>query len=383
MTQKPTYEELELRIAELQEKSEERFRQLLKNSFDIIVLIDASGVQKYVSESCEKVLGYRPEELVNIPVIETMIHPEDREKTYQGLRNILENKGYGGTQYRHRHKNGGWVHLETFGTNQLHNPAVKAVVLKIRDVTERVQIMKKLQENQQRLSELNAAKDKFFSIIAHDLKGPFNSILGFSELLDEQIKNNNYNGIEKYAEVIHHSSQKALNLLTNLLEWARVQTGRIKFQPEFFNLKLVLNEVTELIADQASQKSVSVVSELPDDLKVFADKRMMATILRNLISNGIKFTPQGGKVSTHARIEQQKLVVSVRDSGVGIPKANLEKIFRVDTDLTTPGTQREKGSGLGLLLCKEFVELHGGEITVESEPGKGSTFYFWVPQVSE
>lgn len=383
MFQKPTYEELELRIKELQEKSEERFRQLLKNSFDIIVLIDANGVQKYVSESCEKVLGYRPEELVNIPVIETMIHPEDREKTYKGLLNILENKGYGGTQYRHRHKNGGWVYLETFGTNQLHNPAVKAVVLNIRDITERRHIRKKLEENEKRLSELNATKDKFFSIIAHDLKGPFNSIIGFSELLEEQIKNKNYEDIEKYAEVIHHSSQKALDLLTNLLEWARVQSGQIQFQPELFNLYQALNEVIELIADRASQKFVSVLIDLPDDLNVFADKRMIATVLRNLISNGIKFTPSGGKVRIKARIEHQNLMMSVSDTGIGISKENFDKLFRIEADFSTPGTQREKGTGLGLLLCKEFVEMHGGEIKAESEPDKGSIFSFLVPQVLE
>lgn len=379
MTQKPTYEVLELQIAGLQEKSEERFRQLLKNSFDIIVLIDVNGVQKFVSESCEKILGYRPEELVNISVIDTMIHPEDREKTYQGLMNILENKGHGGTQYRHRHKNGGWVYLETFGTNQLDNPAVQAVVLNIRDVTESRRIMKKLQENQKRLSELNAAKDKFFSIIAHDLKGPFNSIIGFSELLEEQIKNKNYEGIEKYAEVIHHSSQKALNLLTNLLAWASVQTGRIQFQPEFFDLNRVLNEVFELIADQASQKSVSVISELTDSLQVFADKKMMATILRNLVSNGVKFTQEGGMVLVDARIESHQLLVSVRDTGIGIPKENINKLFRIDENLSTAGTKKEKGTGLGLLLCKEFLEMHGGEIKVESVPDKGSVFSFWLP----
>jgi two-component system, sensor histidine kinase and response regulator len=135
MPKKPTYKELEFRIKELQQESEERFRQLIKNSFDMIVLIGADGIQHYVSESCEKILGYKPEELTNIPVIEKMIHPDDREITIQCLQEIVAKKGVGGTQYRHRHKKGSWVYLEAFGTNQLDNPAVQSVVLNVRDIT--------------------------------------------------------------------------------------------------------------------------------------------------------------------------------------------------------------------------------------------------------
>ncbi len=383
MPKKPTYKELEFRIKELQLESEERFRQLIKNSFDMIVLIGADGIQHYVSESCEKILGYKPEELTNIPVIEKMIHPDDREKTMQGLQEIVAKKGVGGVQYRHRHKNGSWVYLEAFGTNQLDNPAVQSVVLNVRDITERKHIEQVLKESEARLSEMNATKDKFFSIIAHDLKSPFNSILGFSELLAEQVQKGDYNGIEKYASVIQHSSGRAMELLTNLLEWARSQTGRMEFQPEFFELNVLVKEVLALLENVAQQKSITIINNLPGILPVFADRKMVGTILRNLISNGIKFTHRGGEIRISSQEDDGKMVVSVSDSGVGISREVLEKLFRIEENHTTAGTKNEKGTGLGLLLCKEFVEMQGGKIWVESEVGNGSTFRFSLKTSSD
>ncbi len=379
MSENLTYEDMEKQLQELHTTSDEKFKQLLKNSFDILVLLDSNGIQHFVSESCEKILGYKPEELINIPVIEKMIHPEDQEKTLKGLKGILENKEYGGTQYRHRHKNGGWVYLEAFGTNQLNNPAIKSVVLNVRDITMRKNAEQALKESEKRLSELNVTKDRFFSIIAHDLKTPFQSILGLSELLYEQVQDKNYEGLEKYAQLIQKSSQQAFDLLTNLLEWARSQTGRIEFKPENLDLAAQINSAVELLNDYALQKSISITRNLPASLPVLADKAMIETILRNLISNAIKFTSPGGKITITAESKKKEVVVSVSDNGVGIEKENLEKLFRIDHSHSTPGTQRETGTGLGLLICKEFVDLHGGRIWVNSESGKGSTFYFALP----
>jgi PAS domain S-box-containing protein len=358
---------------------EEKFKQLIKNSFDMLVLLDAHGMQQYVSESCEHILGYTPQELMNVPVIDRFIHPEDQAITRQGLRDIIENDKNGGTQYRHRHKNGGWVYLEAFGTNQLDNPAVGSVVLNVRDITERKKAEQALVESETRLSELNATKDRFFSIISHDLRSPFNSIVGFSDLLTTQVKNKDYQGIERYARIIKESSKKAMELLTNLLEWSRTQTSSIEFAPEYFELVTTIQEVLELLEESAHQKSITITLDLPHNLPVMADKAMIHTILRNLLSNAIKFTHPEGRIVIEAKQQPHQVAVSVVDTGVGMQPGEIGRLFRMDQQFTRPGTRKETGTGLGLLLCKEFVELHGGTINAESQPNQGSKFTFTIP----
>jgi len=380
MDAKPTYQELENKIAELSQRDDEKFKQLVKNSFDMIVLLNAKGVQHYVSESCERILGYKPEELIGISVIEKMIHPEDQQATFAGLNDIVEKGTNGGVQYRHRHKNGGWVYLETFGTNQIDNPLIKSVVLNIRDITEHKKAEKDLKESKALLMEANASKDRFFSIIGHDLKSPFNGIIGFSEILLDQITKKNYDSIEKYAKIIRDSSHQAMNLLTDLLAWSRTQTGKIKFKPEPFDLGTTINEVVELLNVSAQQKSIATSIKLPNAITAVADKSMVRTVLRNLITNAIKFTNPGGEIIITAAQKDKELIVAVTDNGVGIKKEDVDKLFRMDISHATLGTNKEKGTGLGLLLCKEFVEMNGGSIWVESEFGKGCSFKFTIPK---
>ncbi|MFA9393050.1 MAG: ATP-binding protein [Prolixibacteraceae bacterium] len=379
MRVKPSYQQLEKQIEQLTKGSEQKLRQLIKNSFDMIVLIDSNGIQHYVSESCEKTLGYRPEELIHIPVIEQMIHPDDQQSAKTGLTDIIENSKNGGVQYRHRHKNGGWVYLEAFGTNQINNPYVQSIVLNVRDITERKNAEKALQKSKLRLSELNATKDRFFSIIGHDLKNPFNSIIGFSDLLVEEIQNKNYEELENYAKIIHDSSKRALDLLSNLLDWAQAQSGKIQFQPNKIDAALLIHEVTELLNDSAKQKSITISINTPPSLPAFGDRLMINTILRNLISNSIKFTHPDGKITISTEQNENELIVSVTDNGVGIKKENIAYLFRIEKNYSTLGTHNEKGTGLGLLLCKEFIEMHGGRIWVDCMEHNGCTFKFTLP----
>ena len=367
------------RVGDLLKQRDYFYSQLIKNSFDMIVLLDAEGIQHYVSESCEEILGFSPQELCGIDVIKEMIHPEDKQKTSRGFKRIIENREHGGTQYRHRHKNGGWVHLEAFGTNQLENPSIQAVVLNVRDVTERKKAEEALIESEARLNDLNATKDKFFSIIGHDLKNPFASIIGLSELQLLEIENENYEGVKEYAQMIHHSSQKAMELLTNLLLWARTQTGRYDYKPQRFNLNEAIDEEIDLLRDTAVLKSISVEFDRSSNIFLFADKAMMKLVIRNLLSNGVKFSHPGETIQVSAEQTDEEVIIHVADNGVGIDPERLEMLFKIENRYSRAGTNNEMGSGLGLLLCKEFIELHGGKIWAESEPGSGSIFSVSIP----
>jgi signal transduction histidine kinase len=205
------------------------------------------------------------------------------------------------------------------------------------------------------LKHLNATKDKFFSIIGHDLKSPFNAIVGYSNLLVEQVRENDRDGIEEYAEIILKSSQRAMDLLTNLMDWARSQTGRIAFKPENLDICALIGDVVALLSDTARQKGIVLSRKLDPDIFVYADRAMMATVLRNLMSNAIKFTYPGGVIVVSAESNQDNLTVSVADSGIGLSKKRIDQLFRIEESYSTTGTNKETGTGLGLILCKEFV----------------------------
>ena len=271
-----------------------------------------------------------------------------------------------------------FVHIEGIVSEEDNNCLLTAI-----DITRRKRAEETLQENENRLRNLNATKDKFFSIIAHDLKSPFNSIIGFTNLLAEQIHKKDYSEVEEYAEIIQSSSWRAMDLLTNLLEWSRSQTGRIEFNPHDFEIAELINETTELLNDSARQKSITISVTLPHNVIAFGDKSMISTILRNLITNAVKFTNQRGKIDISASQTETESVVSVSDTGIGLKKEDVEKLFRIEESLSTKGTEGEMGTGLGLLLCKDFIKKHGGKIWVESEPGKGSRFVFTLPNRGE
>ncbi len=244
----------------------------------------------------------------------------------------------------------------------------------------------RIKKQNEELHKLNATKDKFFSIIAHDLKSPFNSIMGFSRILIEQTEKKKYDGVARYAEIIHQSSNIAMELLTNLMEWSQSQTGRIEFNPEKFDLVELVREVNLLFVDLAGHKSVEIRNEVSEPFMVYADYEMIGTVLRNLVSNALKFTHPGGKITISASKNMQANVIAVSDTGVGIPQDKIIKLFQIDESYSTKGTQNEKGTGLGLILCREFVEKHGGQVWVESieensgeNKPSGSTFYFSLP----
>lgn len=231
----------------------------------------------------------------------------------------------------------------------------------------------------QELSLTNSEKDKLFSIIAHDLKGPFQSILGFTELFRDEGVRMEPEEIRKISGLLHYSASRTAQLLDDLLNWARLQQGRIAFSPEPMLVGQMLDFIGELMQEKAQQKNIQIVSKLPENLSLKADKEMLKTILRNLLSNALKFSHPGGKVVISAMSENGYVKVSVSDSGIGVPADKIENLFSIGNEHIMPGTANEKGTGLGLVLCREFVEKHGGRIWVNSVEGKGSTFTFTIP----
>ncbi|HEX2867848.1 MAG TPA: PAS domain-containing sensor histidine kinase [Ignavibacteriales bacterium] len=240
------------------------------------------------------------------------------------------------------------------------------------DVTEKI-------HDEEELKALNAGKDKLFSIIAHDLKSPFTALLGFSEYMTNYLEELKPEEIKEFAGSIFKSASGVYKLIENLLEWSRLQLGRIDFQPQAFDFNELAREILQLYQANADKKKIVLEEEIEPHIRVFADKHMTETIMRNLISNAIKFTGQSGKVSLQVLRENENVMISVIDNGSGMDSLQISKLFSLSEHKTTLGTEQEKGTGLGLLICKEFVEKNGGTILVESQPGKGSCFTFSLP----
>jgi PAS domain S-box-containing protein len=359
-------------------ESEDKYRNLVENISDVIYEINQTGIITYVSPSAIKIFGFTPEEMIGKSI--TVFIKDDETLLAERYSKLVTSE-----DVKNEHEA-----VTKSGETRYILISTKAVFDKgifaggsgtMVDITEKKLIELKLRENEALLRELNKTKDKFFSIIAHDLRTPFNAIIGLSDLLLMQIQSKDYEGIEEYAEIIQNSSQQAMNLLMNLLEWSRSQTGRLVIKPVEVDLSQLIIGIINLLNNSAIQKEITIIKKLPITAIVIADKEMIATVIRNIISNAIKFTKQEGTITVSVEQKEDELIVAVEDNGIGIRKENLDKLFRIDESTSTVGTQNEKGTGLGLMLCKEFIAKHGGKIWVESELGKGSVFTFSIPTV--
>jgi len=256
----------------------------------------------------------------------------------------------------------------------------KKLLLRLREMEELNTGLELLVEQRtSKLVEIVSTNAKFLSIIAHDLRSPFSSILGILELLKMSLKELDKNEIEKYIEIVYNSANNTLTLLDNLLVWALSQNKEKNFKPIKINLYELLREEIENLKTLAGQKQITLRHSVKPDLNVTADIQMVKTILRNLINNAIKYTNVNGEIIIDANEVNQYIEIAIKDNGIGISAEDQRKLFKIDAFHSTPGTHDEKGTGLGLLLCKEFVELHGGNIRIESEAGKGSRFAFTLP----
>ncbi|MDB4335097.1 tetratricopeptide repeat protein, partial [bacterium] len=239
-----------------------------------------------------------------------------------------------------------------------------------------------LRKKNEELKQLNATKDKFFSILAHDLKSPFNTLMGFSEMLSLHAESQRPDEIIEYSKIIHNSTKKLYSLVETLLQWSRTQIGTTEYNPERLALSLVSNNIISLLRMNAEEKDILIVSKINDKIVGWADKNLFSTVLRNLLSNAIKFSRRASVITVSAEIKGKMIELAVEDTGVGISADNKSKLFRIDSNVSTVGTSNEKGTGIGLVLCKEFVEINKGSIRVKSVEGKGSVFLFTIPLCS-
>jgi len=306
------------------------------------------------------------------------IYPDDVENVMAQAQRHIEGKiARFNVEFRFKKKSGDWLWIMGRGIiverDEKNNPI--RFIGTHSDITER-------KKAEQALKESNASKEKIFSIIAHDLRSPFHSMLGFAKLLESDFDKFDIGKRKKYINIIQKGLKETSDLLENLLYWSRSQRGTIDLNPESINLHLFFNETSRLLRLSANNKLIKLTNEIPEHISVEADKDMLSTIIRNLISNAIKFTLKGGEIVIRAQLtkENNKFVeISVQDTGVGIPNEIQPTLFDIGKSTSTKGTEKENGTGLGLILCKEFVEKHGGTISVESKIDEGSIFNFTIP----
>jgi signal transduction histidine kinase len=259
---------------------------------------------------------------------------------------------------------------------------IKALILRLEDeikVSKQAEEEIKLKNDQ--LQKTNAEKDKFFSIIAHDLRSPLSGVLGLTEIIANDSEDFSQSELTELGKSMHQSVSTLFKLLENLLEWAQMQKGSLSFSPKEFDLFKLVSQSVDTIYQRAIQKGITLTNEIPSSIKVNADEKMINTVLRNFLSNAVKFTRRDGKVIVRAKtIDNQMVEVSVTDTGIGMSEKNVKKLFKIEEKVSSQGTEGEPSTGLGLLLCKEFVEKHDGKVWAESQQNIGSTFYFTLPE---
>jgi signal transduction histidine kinase len=258
--------------------------------------------------------------------------------------------------------------------------AITIAMARHRELDATRKLVRQLEENEKQLSEMNATKDKFFSIIAHDLRNPVSALSVFADQLQHNLKVISSEELSQYISIINQTAKGLFDLLEELLLWTCLQTGRYEFKPVLINLSEVLDSITDLLGTNAAQKNIKFKIEIDKTQTVLADRNMLQTIIRNLVSNAIKFTPPQGIITIKGSDNENLVHISIIDTGVGIEEDILPDLFKLNSQVTTKGTSGEAGTGFGLILCREMVEKNNGKIWVDSTPGNGSKFTFSLPR---
>ena len=357
------------------EENEKKYRIIVENVGEGIGIVNANEDFVFANHAAERIFGVSEGELSGKNLTEFL-----NEEQYISILNQ--------TKIREKAQSSIYEIELTLPDSKKRNILITAVPQF--DVNEKFigtfgifRDISEIKKYEKQLLQLNADKDRFISILGHDLRSPFTALLGLSELLTENIRKYDIDEIEDIVNHIENSAQNTYILLEDLLMWARTQSGKIPFEPQKMNLKDICKDILKILKPNADAKNITINLFGTDGINIFADTGMFKTLLRNLVSNAIKFTNKNGAINISAFQIDSKISISVSDNGIGIKPDDITKLFDISQILTTTGTAEEKGTGLGLVLCKEFVEKHGGKIWVESEYGKGSEFKFTMPIYTE
>ncbi len=350
------------------------YKSIYNSSSDIILFVEScNGIIVNVNNAVTQLLGFTPDELIGNKI--DLILNETTEE----ISSEIEIYGAVLTNRKIKKKDSKFRLMDmTFTMIEIGDAIFN--IFNLRDAEERAKAEKELKDFSNQLEIHNKTKDKFFSIIAHDLKNPFSSLLGLSELLEADF--NELTDEEKlsYIAEIRKVSKGSYQLLENLLHWSRAQTGKILYQPSELDLKFLVMEVMGLIYGQAKAKNIEIEINFNEDYVIYADDDLLMTVIRNLLTNAIKYSYNNQKIIIGANVIEEKTIeLSITDFGIGIADNLKEKIFTINRGESRPGTNNEKGTGLGLILCKEFIELNKGNIRFESLPNIGTTFYITIP----
>jgi PAS domain S-box-containing protein len=358
--------------------SEENYHILFSNNPQPMWIYDIETLAFLeVNQAAINHYGYSREEFLRMTLID--IRPEEDIPTF--LKNIEPScHAFNlSSEVRHIKKNGELINVEIASQSVVYN-GIKAKHVLVNDITEHMRAEVEIRSKNEELQKINAEKDKFFSIIAHDLRNPFNGFLGLTEIMAEKLPQMTLKEIQNIALIMRSSATNLFSLLGNLLEWSRSQRGLTTYIPTTFLLKPKILENALLSHEAANKKKIAINYKIPDSLEVLADVNMLGGIIRNLVSNAVKFSDESGNIIISARVVSNHMIeVFVKDTGIGMTIHMIDNLFRLDVNTCRKGTAGEYSTGLGLIICKDSVEKQGGKLSVESQVGKGSTFSFTLP----
>jgi len=359
--------------------SEERFKNMANTAPVMIWMADVEGLFSFVNKIW---LDYSGGELGNQLGINWLnnVHPDDLEKVANNYQNALKTKRPFSIEFKFMDKKRKyeWMLIKgkpRYSKEKMYLGFIGSCI----SINDQKEYEAKISNLNEELVKTIAAKDKFFSIISHDLRSPMGGLMGILDILNTSYESLEEKEKREFISDAAVASKTTYSLIENLLEWSRIQKGTINYQPEMLRIQRLVNNMAVLYEQNLKNKEIEFINIIKPDVFAFADKSMTETIFRNLISNAIKFTHTGGKITISSEIENNLAIIKVKDSGVGIEQENIPKLFRVEAGFSTKGTKEESGTGLGLIICKEFAEKQEGKIWVESKKNEGSNFYFSVP----